>query len=113
MRETTERDLPREFLAYLQVEKGLSRHTLDGYRRDVRRLEAWAHHVRKSLPELTRADLRKWIAGLSREGLSPASIGRAVSAVRGFYRFLMLDGHIRIQPAEDLDTPQRFAYLPQ
>jgi integrase/recombinase XerD len=57
--------------------------------------------------------MRHWIAGLSREGLSPSSVARAVSAARGFFRFLMLDGHIKIHPTEDLDTPQRFAYLPQ
>ena len=36
-----------------------------------------------------------------------------MSAARGFYRFLMLDGHIKIHPAEDLDTPQKFSYLPR
>ncbi|MGH9907847.1 MAG: tyrosine recombinase, partial [Pyrinomonadaceae bacterium] len=63
--------------------------------------------------ELTRPDLRKWIAQLTRDGLAPASVGRAVSATRGLFRFLMLDGHIKRHPTEDLDTPQRFAYLPQ
>jgi integrase/recombinase XerD len=62
---------------------------------------------------LTRADLRKWIAQLSREGLAPSSVARAVSAARGFFRFLMLDGHIKQHPAEDLDTPQKFSYLPK
>jgi integrase/recombinase XerD len=56
--------------------------------------------------------LRHWIADLSREGLAPSSVARAVSAARGFFRFLMLDGHIKRHPTEDLDTPQRFAYLP-
>jgi integrase/recombinase XerD len=57
--------------------------------------------------------LRKWIASLSRDGLAPTSVARAVSAVRGYYKFLMLDGHIKAHPAEDLDTPQRFSYLPK
>jgi integrase/recombinase XerD len=57
--------------------------------------------------------LRKWIASLSREGLAPTSVARAVSATRGFFKFLMLDGHIKSHPAEDLDTPQRFSYLPK
>ena len=57
--------------------------------------------------------MRKWIAQLSREGLAPSSVARAVSAARGFFRFLMLDGHIKRHPTEDLDTPQSFAYLPK
>lgn len=110
---TQQRDLAKEFLTYIQVEKGLARHTLKSYATDLKRLESWAAQSGKSLPNLTRADLRKWIASLSREGLAPSSIARAVSAARGFFRFLMMDGHIKTQPTEDLDTPQRFAYLPR
>ena len=108
-----ERDFPREFLPYLQVEKGLARHSLDSYRRDLDRLQTWANENGKQIAELSRGDLRKWIASLSREGLAPTTIARAVSATRGFFKFLMLDGHIKSHPAEDLDTPQRFSYLPK
>jgi len=108
-----DRDFVKEFLTYLQVEKGLARHSLESYRRDLYRLQSWAERCGKQISELERADLRKWIASLSREGLAPASIARAVSATRGFFKFLMLDGHIKSHPAEDLDTPQRFSYLPK
>lgn len=108
-----ERDFIKEFLTYIQVEKGLARHTLESYGRDLARLQLWADKAGKPLADLTRADLRKWIAQLSRAGLAPTSVARAVSAARGLFRFLMLDGHIKHHPTEDLDTPQRFAYLPQ
>ena len=107
------RDFIKEFLTYIQVEKGLARHTLESYGRDLARLQLWADKTGKPLTQLTRADLRKWIANLSRAGLAPTSVARAVSAARGLFRFLMLDGHIKRHPTEDLDTPQRFAYLPQ
>jgi integrase/recombinase XerD len=108
-----QRDFIKEFLTYIQVEKGLARHTLESYGRDLARLQLWADKAGKPLEQLTRADLRKWIASLSRAGLAPSSVARAVSAARGLFRFLMLDGHIKRHPTEDLDTPQRFAYLPQ
>jgi len=108
-----DRDFVKEFLTYLQVEKGLARLSLESYRRDLCRLQTWSEKCGKQISDLTRADLRKWIASLSREGLAPASIARAVSATRGFFKFLMLDGHIKTHPAEDLDTPQRFSYLPK
>ena len=107
------RDFIKEFLTYIQVEKGLARHTLESYKRDLERLQIWSTANGKQLSELTRPDLRKWIASLSREGLAPTSVSRAVSATRGFFKFLMLDGHIKSHPAEDLDTPQRFSYLPK
>jgi integrase/recombinase XerD len=110
---TTQRDLVKEFLTYIQVEKGLSRNTLESYRRDLNRLELWASKTKRPISDLTRAELRKWIAQLSREGLAPSSVARSVSAARGFFRFLMLDGHIKQHPAEDLDTPQKFSYLPK
>ena len=108
-----QRDLVKEYLNYIQVEKGLARHTLDSYRRDLERLERWAVKMKTPIAGLQRPELRKWIADLSREGLAPSSVARAVSAARGFFRFLMLDGHIKHHPAEDLDTPQKFSYLPK
>jgi integrase/recombinase XerD len=110
---THQRDFIKEFLSYIQVEKGLARQTLESYARDLARLNDWATKNGKLVPELNRSDLRKWIASLSREGLAPTSISRAVSAARGFFKFLMLDGHIKRHPAEELDTPQRFTYLPK
>lgn len=107
------RNLVREYVTYLQVEKGLAANSLESYRRDLARLEEWASRVGKRAEELERSDLRAWIASLSREGLAPTSVRRATSAARGFYRFLMMDGHIKRHPAEDLDTPQGIAYLPR
>jgi integrase/recombinase XerD len=108
-----QRNLIKEFLTYIQVEKGLATLTLESYRRDLERLDRWAAKIKKPIAELNRPDLRKWIAELSREGLAPSSVARAVSAARGFFKFLMLDGHIKHHPAEDLDTPQKFSYLPR
>jgi integrase/recombinase XerD len=108
-----QRDLIREFLTYIQVEKGLATNTLQSYARDIARLDNWATGHRKRIENLARKDLREWIARMSRDGLAPTSVSRAVSAARGFYRFLMLDGHIKHHPAEDLNTPQRLSHLPQ
>jgi integrase/recombinase XerD len=113
MERVRRRDLVQEYLTYIQVEKGLSRNSLESYRRDLARLEGWAEKRGKRIEELTRPNLREWIVGLAREGLAPSSVSRAVSAARGLFRFLMLDGHIKHHPAEDLDTPQRGAHLPR
>jgi integrase/recombinase XerD len=107
------RDLLREYLAYIQVEKGLSQNSLEAYGRDLARLAAWADKQGKPVEKLARGDLRSWIAELSRKGLSPSTVSRAVSAARGLFRFLMLDGHIKTHPAEDLSTPQKGTHLPR
>ena len=113
MSERTIRDLTREFLAYIQVEKGLSRNTLQNYARDVRRLQVWASEKGTQPEHLQRKDLREWIASMSREGLAPSSIARAVSAARSFFKFLMLDRHVQRDPTEDLHTPQKSSHLPK
>jgi integrase/recombinase XerD len=110
---TRPRDFIREYLAYIQVEKGLAKNSFESYRRDLARLEKWANDSGTGVTELTRLDVRVWIADLSREGLAPASVTRMVSAARGFFRFLMLDGHLKIEPTADIDTPQAIAALPK
>jgi integrase/recombinase XerD len=109
----SKRDLVREFLTYIQVEKGLSANTLQSYARDIAKLQSWAAKNGKQIENLERKDLREWIARMSRDGLAPSSVSRAVSAARGFFRFLMLDGHIKRHPAEDIHTPQHRSYLPR
>src|SRR5713101_3773691 len=108
-----QRDLVREFLTYIQVEKGLSANTLQSYARDIAKLKSWAEKNSKQIEALERKDLREWIARMSRDGLAPSSVSRAVSAARGFFKFLMLDGHIKRHPAEDIHTPQKTSRLPQ
>ncbi|HZH33252.1 MAG TPA: site-specific tyrosine recombinase XerD, partial [Pyrinomonadaceae bacterium] len=106
-------DFIREYLSYLQVEKGLARNSWENYERDLKRLRDWAEKNGLELANLARTDLRQWIADLSREGLSPTSTGRMISAARGFFRFLQLDGHIKKNPADDLNAPQKGFYLPR
>lgn len=107
------RDYLREYLLYLQVEKGLAKNSLESYSRDLSRLKNWAEKNNFDLLKLTRKDLREWLIDLASEKLSETSKRRMVSALRGFYKFLMFDGHIQKNPAEDLDAPQKGFYLPK
>lgn len=104
--------LTKQFLSYLRIEKGLSENTLKSYANDLARLTHYAYQSRQAIQSLCARDLRTWIAQLSREGLSPATVRRIASATRGFYLFLALDGYIDNIPTEDLDTPPPVSYLP-
>lgn len=98
---------------YLRVERGLAKNSLESYQRDLANLREWAEENNLELISLARSDLRKWMAHLSQKGLSPTSVGRMVAAVRGFYKFLLLDNHLKKSPAEDLIAPQKAFYLPR
>jgi integrase/recombinase XerD len=107
------RDYVREYLAYLQVEKGLAKNSVEGYERDLSKLKNWAQKNGFDLLKLTRNDLREWLIDLAGANLSENSKRRTVSALRGFYKFLQFDGHIAKNPAEDLIAPQKGSYLPK
>jgi integrase/recombinase XerD len=106
------RGFVREYLSYLQVEKGLAKNSVESYARDLAKLETWATKNRFDLLRLTRQDLREWLIDLAGENLSENSKRRMISALRGFYKFLQFDGHITKNPAENLDAPQKGSYLP-
>jgi len=107
------RDLIREYLSYLRVEKGLATNSLEAYERDLARLKTWSEKNDFELENLSRRDLREWLTDLGRTKLSENSKRRLVSGMRGFYKFLMIDGHITNNPAENLDSPQKGLYLPK
>jgi integrase/recombinase XerD len=107
------RNYIREYLLYLQVEKGLAKNSLESYANDLTKLKIWSDKKGFNLLHLTRQDLREWLIDLSAEKLSENSRRRIISAVRGFYKFLTFDGHIRKNPAEDLLAPQKNFYLPK
>ena len=109
----TGRDYVREYLTYLKVEKGLAINSLESYERDLAKLKAWADKNGFDLLTLSRQDLREWLIDLGQTKLSENSKRRMISAMRGFYKFLLIDGHLTKNPSDNLDSPQKGFYLPK
>lgn len=108
------RDLIREYLSFIQVEKGLSANSLVSYRRDLAKLTQWATAERGREPhELEKGDLAQWVMSLARGGMGSRTVARSISAARGFYRFLLLDRHITADPTADLVAPAPTQKLPR
>ena len=99
-----------DYLSHLQVERRMSVHTLDGYRRDLEALVAWAPG---DIAQLKEADVRAFVAAGHRRGLSPKSLQRRLSAVRSFYRWLLKHGRIAANPADGIRAPKAPRKLPQ
>jgi len=83
------------------------------YEHDLARLSDWVAKTKLDLLILTRQDLREWLIDLGAERLSESSRRRIISSVRGFYKFLMFDGHVKKNPADDLVSPQKGFCLPR
>lgn len=107
------------WLDYLSGEKRSSRHTLDGYARDVRFFLAFlAEHRgeaadRAALTELTPADLRAFLARRRMDGLENRSLLRALAAVRSFLRFLEKKGLAKTDVFGAVRAPKRPHSLPK
>jgi len=102
------------FLSHLQVERRVSAHTLDAYRRDLAALHAWASTQDcEDLAALDSEQLRAFVAAEHRRGLSPKSLQRRLSACRSFYQWLLKHGRIAASPAAALRAPKAPRKLPQ
>jgi len=102
------------YLDHLRLERQVSPHTLDGYRRDLRKLLAFAEA--EGLADWGTLDsrrLRALIAQLHRAGASSRSLARLLSACRGFYRYLIREGHCSQDPAHGLSPPKAQKPLPK
>lgn len=91
----------------------MSPNTVESYARDLASLGAFAEKRGTSVDALERRDLEAFVRHLISSGLSPRSVARTVACVRGFYRFLALDGTIERSPADDLQPPRAWPALPK
>jgi integrase/recombinase XerD len=102
-----------DYLDHLRVERRLAAHTLESYGRDLEALAEYAAGAGRGIETLDRGDLEAFVRQQMTSGLSPRSVARRVAALRGFYRFLVLDRRIEHNPADDLRPPRAWPALPK
>ncbi len=105
-------DVVNAYLDHLRVERRLADHTLESYARDLGVLAAHAAGAGRTVETLDRQALEQVVREQRTRGLSPRSTARLVASVRGFYRFLVLDGRLDKSPADDLRSPRAWPALP-
>ncbi|SDH07477.1 integrase/recombinase XerC [Pseudomonas benzenivorans] len=102
------------YLEHLRSERQVSAHTLDGYRRDLGKLLAFCADERLSAwTGLDSRQLRRLVATLHQQGHASRSLARLLSAVRGFYRYLIREGLAAHDPASGLSPPKGQRRLPK
>jgi integrase/recombinase XerD len=104
--------ITESYLDHLRVERRLAAHTLESYDRDLKALARFAAAAGRRLESLDRQAIEAFVRQQMAGGLSPRSVARAVAAIRGFYRFLVVDRHLEHNPAEDLRPPRAWPALP-
>ncbi|HET8796725.1 MAG TPA: site-specific tyrosine recombinase XerD [Thermoanaerobaculia bacterium] len=101
------------FLDYLAVEKGLAKNSLASYAIDLRH---FGHHLADQSLELEgveRVHIVKYFQSLRGAGISARSVARALAAIRGLFRFLVAERHLKKDPTENLENPKLWSTLPK
>lgn len=106
-------DLVEKFLLHLNIERGLARNTQEAYRRDLFRFRDYLQEKDIDLTGLQEAELSSYLCYLREQGLSPRSLNRALSCLRGFFRFCLEEGVMRIDPTLIMQAPRFHPHLPE
>jgi integrase/recombinase XerD len=102
-----------EYLAHLTVERNLSPRTVESYRRDLLQFTAWLDEESIELNKVERATLRNYLGSRRDRGLSARSSARALSALRGFFRFLVSTQIQTVDPTTNLRSPSLWRTVPR
>jgi integrase/recombinase XerD len=108
-------ELLEEFCDNLWLEDGLSRNTLESYRRDLLKFSAWLEKQRDtSILQTTHGDIQGYLAQLVvTQKAKPSSTGRNVSSLRRLFRYLLRQGKISADPTLQIDSPKLPRNLPK
>lgn len=98
---------------HLRLERGYSENTIEGYLHDVALLVEFASSKNRKVMDLEEADLHEFLASLRDMGIGARSQARVIAGIRGFYRYLVLEGIADSNPAELLDSPKLTLHLPE
>ena len=105
-----EMDYVDEYLNHLAVERGLSSNSVEAYSHDLCRFFSWSRD--KPLAAVSVEDLRSHMAWLMGEGISARSVARAMSAIRGYFRYLLEEEVVEHDPTALIDRPKLAKSLP-
>jgi len=102
-----------DFLAHLELERGLSRNTLEAYRCDLLQLGAFLARRDVAVLRAQHGDLADFLSELATStAAAPATLGRKVACLRSFYRYLRGEGMLDHDPTAELRGPRKTQRLP-
>jgi integrase/recombinase XerD len=103
-----------QFLHYLIVEKGLSKNTIEAYGHGLSR---FLNHLKEKgvqeVEEISKFHVRGFLLSLRKRKLSARTIVRNLVAIRTFFRFLVQEGNLEANPAENVESPKIAKTLPE
>jgi integrase/recombinase XerD len=103
-----------DFLHFLTVEKGYSEHTIAAYRSDLNQFQAYlADEGISSWEAVRRTHIESYLVYLKGRGYARSTVARKIASVKSYGRFLVADGVLEDDPADDVDSPPVAKHLPR
>jgi integrase/recombinase XerD len=110
---TANEKLIKSFLAYLKIEKGLAALTVSAYESDLVQFAEFLEGRRRDLVRATREDVRAFLSHLFSHAVKDRSVARKLSALKHFYKYLLLDRVVKHDPTLEIDSPRQWKILPK
>src|SRR5436309_5169401 len=101
------------FRGYLKVEKGLAALTVAAYESDLTQFAEYLERRRRDLLQARREDVRAFLSQLFSNSVKDRSVARKLSALRHFYKYLLLDRMVQHDPTLEIDSPKQWKVLPK
>jgi len=102
------------YLDFLRLEKNLSPHSLASYKFDFAKYRGFLVPAGiKNASEVTEEHISKFLAMLHQKNLSPRSMARTLSTVKGFHRYLLGEEEVKDDPTQVIDSPKQEKNLPE
>ena len=106
-------ELMLDFLAYLELERGLSRNTLEAYRNDLQQYGSFLERRGIDPLEVSTGDLRAFVTEVQDATAAPATVQRKIACLRSFHRYLRREQILERDPTAELRAPRSRARLPK
>ena len=102
----------KEFKSYLRIERSLSDNTIDSYLRDIQKLANFSEEKDLNELQITKTEVKEFIAEINKEGISARSQSRIISGIKAFYKYLILEDYLKVNPTELIESPKIGMKLP-
>jgi integrase/recombinase XerD len=106
-------DVLASFVDYLRIEKGLAQLSITAYTSDIDQFGDFLQQRKRLLLTARRNDVREFLQQLFSHQVDGRSVGRKLSALRHFYRYLLLDKRIQHDPTMNIESPRQWKVLPK
>ena len=103
-------NLVKDFIYYLQAERGLSGNTVESYKSDVL---SFLKNTKKNIKEINREDIKNYLYSLHSSNFSTATVARKTSSLRMFFLFWVGEGLIEGTPMNNIQSPRPEKRLPK